>query len=62
MSELEKQIVETWAIHNRVNLYLLDAIDPESLKLSLKEKKAHGRGAFRPHAQRSPDVAQARGA
>ena len=38
MSELEKQIVETWAIHNRVNLYLLDAIDPESLKLSLKEK------------------------
>jgi uncharacterized damage-inducible protein DinB len=38
MPELENQIVETWAIHNRINLYLLDAIEPESLKLSLKEK------------------------
>ena len=25
------QAVETWAIHNRINLYVLDAIDPESL-------------------------------
>ena len=38
MSAIEDQIVETWAIHNRINLYLLEAIEPESLKLSLKEK------------------------
>ena len=25
------QLVETWQIHNRINLYLLDAIDSESL-------------------------------
>jgi len=38
MSELETQIVETWKIHNRVNLYLLDAIEPASLGLSLNQK------------------------
>ena len=26
------QFLETWDIHNRVNLYLLDAIEPEHLK------------------------------
>ncbi len=25
------QLVETWQIHDRINLYLLDAIDPQSL-------------------------------
>lgn len=25
------QLLETWAIHDRINLYLLDAIDPQSL-------------------------------
>src|SRR6201988_1035712 len=24
-------LLETWAIHDRINLYLLDAIDPQSL-------------------------------
>lgn len=28
----ENQAVETWEIHNRINLYLLDAIDAEHLK------------------------------
>jgi uncharacterized damage-inducible protein DinB len=28
----EKQLLETWDIHNRVNLYLLEAIEPEYLK------------------------------
>ena len=28
----EKQLLETWDIHNRVNLYLLEAIEPEHLK------------------------------
>jgi len=27
----EKQFLETWEIHNRINLYLLDAIDPVAL-------------------------------
>lgn len=28
----EKQVSETWDIHNRINLYLLDAVEPEHLK------------------------------
>lgn len=27
----EKQLLETWDIHNRINLYLLEAIEPEHL-------------------------------
>lgn len=27
----EKQFLETWKIHNRINLYLLDAVEPEAL-------------------------------
>src|SRR5882724_8982798 len=27
----EKQFLETWDIHNRINLYLLDAIEPTTL-------------------------------
>ncbi len=27
----EKQILDTWDIHDRINLYLLDAIDPAAL-------------------------------
>lgn len=27
----EKQFLETWEIHNRINLYLLDAIEPAAL-------------------------------
>lgn len=26
------QLIETWEIHDRINMYLLDAIDPEHLK------------------------------
>lgn len=28
----DKQFLETWDIHNRINLYLLDAIEPPALK------------------------------
>ena len=28
----EKQFLEAWDIHNRVNLFLLDAVEPEHLK------------------------------
>src|SRR5687767_7336248 len=28
---MEEQLIETWNIHNRVNLYLLAAIPPEAL-------------------------------
>ena len=27
-----QQLLETWEIHNRINLYLLDAVEPEHLK------------------------------
>ena len=27
----EKQFLETWDIHNRINLYLLDATEPTAL-------------------------------
>jgi uncharacterized damage-inducible protein DinB len=37
MSDLQAQIVESWQIHNRVNLYLLEAIDPDALTRSLNE-------------------------
>jgi uncharacterized damage-inducible protein DinB len=32
---MEDQLVETWAIHNRINLYLLDAIPDEAMGLAL---------------------------
>jgi uncharacterized damage-inducible protein DinB len=28
---MESQLIETWEIHNRINLYLLDSIKPEAL-------------------------------
>lgn len=28
---MDNQLVETWQIHDRINLYLLDAVQPESL-------------------------------
>jgi uncharacterized damage-inducible protein DinB len=28
---MESQLIETWQIHNRINLYLLDSIKPEAL-------------------------------
>jgi uncharacterized damage-inducible protein DinB len=35
---MEEQLVETWNIHNRVNLYLLDAVAPEALGAVLAPK------------------------
>ncbi len=29
---METQVLDTWRIHNRINLYLLDAIAPEALQ------------------------------
>src|SRR3954463_4670293 len=29
---MEEQLLDTWNIHNRINLYVLDAIAPESLR------------------------------
>ena len=34
----EKQLLETWEIHNRINLYLLDAVEPAAL-VSLSASK-----------------------
>lgn len=35
---MQDQIVDTWNIHNRINLYLLDAIPPDSMTASLPPK------------------------
>jgi uncharacterized damage-inducible protein DinB len=35
---VEDQLVETWAIHNRINLYFIDALTEEVLGLSLPPK------------------------
>jgi len=32
MTDHTEQLIETWAIHNRINLYILDAIPPEALE------------------------------
>lgn len=39
----EKQLVETWQIHNRINLYLLDAVAPAAL-VSLSASKGRNAG------------------
>lgn len=39
----EKQFLETWDIHNRINLYLLDAVEPASLP-SLSASKGRNVG------------------
>ena len=28
---MDNQLIEAWQIHDRINLYVLDAVDPESL-------------------------------
>lgn len=35
---MEKQLIETWDIHNRINLYLLDSIKEEHLTDQLSSK------------------------
>jgi uncharacterized damage-inducible protein DinB len=35
---MEDQLVETWAIHNRINLYLLDAIPEDALSAEITPK------------------------
>jgi uncharacterized damage-inducible protein DinB len=35
---MEEQLIETWAIHNRVNLYLLDSVAPQALAATLAPK------------------------
>jgi len=39
----EKQLLETWEIHNRINLYLLDAVEPAAL-VSLSASKGRNVG------------------
>jgi uncharacterized damage-inducible protein DinB len=38
MSEMEDQLIETWAIHSRINVYFLDAVADDALGLSLPPK------------------------
>jgi uncharacterized damage-inducible protein DinB len=44
---MEEQLVETWQIHNRINLYLLNAVAPEALDCQLNGK---GRSVFKQFA------------
>jgi len=53
----DKQFLETWDIHNRINLYLLDAIEPASLR-NLSTSKVEMSANSCPHAQREIDVAE----
>ena len=53
----EKQFLETWEIHNRINLYLLDAVEPAAL-VSLSASKGRTVGAVCPHSQCTTHVAQ----
>jgi uncharacterized damage-inducible protein DinB len=43
---MEDPLVETWAIHNRINLYLLDAIAEEALGATLNGKGRSIRDQF----------------
>lgn len=36
---MEDQLLETWAIHNRINLYLLEAIPEDALALALAKSR-----------------------
>jgi uncharacterized damage-inducible protein DinB len=43
---VDEQLIETWAIHNRINVYLLDAIPEEALSASLTPKGRNVCGQF----------------
>lgn len=43
---MEDSLIETWAIHDRINLYLLDAIAEESLGATLNGKGRSVRDQF----------------
>ena len=43
---MEDPLVETWAIHNRINLYLLDAIPEDALGATLNGKGRSVRDQF----------------
>jgi uncharacterized damage-inducible protein DinB len=36
---MEEQLLETWSIHNRINLYLLEAIPEDALALALAKSR-----------------------
>lgn len=40
---MDEQIIETWAIHNRINLYLLEALPEEAFAVSISPR---GRTVF----------------
>ncbi len=40
---MEEQLIETWQIHNRIHLYLLEAIEPEALS-GVSTSKGRGVG------------------
>jgi uncharacterized damage-inducible protein DinB len=39
---MQDQLLETWNIHNRINLYLLDAVSPEALSAAPAKGRSAG--------------------
>ncbi len=58
----EKQFLETWEIHNRINLYLLDAVEPARACQFVGFERSDGGRAVCTHSQRATDVAEVGGA
>jgi uncharacterized damage-inducible protein DinB len=46
LDNVEDQLLETWAIHDRINLYLLDAVSDEALRAALSPKSRTVWGQF----------------
>ncbi len=42
---MKKQLIETWQIHNRINIYLLEAINDEGYLLDISASKGRNVGA-----------------
>ena len=38
MTKIEKQIIETWRLHNRVNIFFIENIPDEALKATLSKR------------------------
>ena len=55
---MEEQLVETWNIHARINLYLLDAIPLDAMVRLPESQEQNGLSTLRAHPQRQADVAE----
>jgi uncharacterized damage-inducible protein DinB len=61
--DIQEQLIDTWRIHSRINLYLLDAIEPEALAAkagargrSVGEMFAHLHNVRRMWLEQTPEL------